>query len=199
MSARIVLAKFSDVITTRSVRKRVWVAVGLGLPVGAGVEDDVGEVELLFKLQAPLLAEAGGADDEQPPFAFGPILAQHQPGLDGLAEPDLIGQQHALRQRIAKGEGGGVDLVRVQVHAGVEQRHRQTIPATRPMLPGELVSEVSGVVRGGHIAFIPALSPAFGPVGCTGAILSRQVIIISVRFTGTQVGPLVLAAVSIFG
>jgi hypothetical protein len=54
------------------------------------------------------------------------MLAENQTGLDGLAETYLVGEDHALQERAAKGEQCGLDLVRVEVHAGVEQGHRQT-------------------------------------------------------------------------
>ena len=130
--------------------KGLGVACRLFLPISASVEDDRRQVEFFFEFEAPLLAEARRADDEQPSFSFGPILAEHQAGLDGLAQADLIGEQNALRQGTSQGEGSGVDLMRVQVHAGIEQRHRQTICPARCMLAGELVGEVFGVVRSAH-------------------------------------------------
>jgi hypothetical protein len=45
---------------------------------------------------AHCLRRLAGQINQQPAAAFGPILAQHQRGFDGLAEADFIGQQHAL-------------------------------------------------------------------------------------------------------
>ena len=62
------------------------------------------------------------------------MLAQNQSCLDGFAEAEFIRQHHAFRDRIPQGKSGGVNLVRIQVHAGVEQSHRQPVPAIRTML-----------------------------------------------------------------
>ena len=67
------------------------------LPVRSRIEDDAGKMEFLREFHAPLFAERCRADDQQLPATLGPTLAQHQTRLDGLAEADPIGQQHAFR------------------------------------------------------------------------------------------------------
>ena len=69
----------------------------------------------------PLLAKVGWRDDEDAALALCPPLREHQPRLDGLAKPDLVGQQHTTRERRLEGEQRRVDLVRVQVDLGIDQ------------------------------------------------------------------------------
>ena len=68
-----------------------------------------------------MLAQRGRADDDQPAFTFGPQLAKHQRGFNGFAETDFIGKDDAFAERVVEREQRGIDLVRVEVHAGVEQ------------------------------------------------------------------------------
>ena len=101
----------------------------------------------------------GRADNQQPPLFLGPELAQNQPGLDRLAQADLVGQQDALGDGRLKGEDGRVDLVRVEVHTGVEQRPRQPLNLPGPPLAGQFVGEVLGVVDGAHSCPSPVCGP----------------------------------------
>ena len=82
--------------------------VGLGFQTGAGQE------ELLAELLMPLLPPVGWCDDQNPPAAFGPLLRDDQAGFDGLAEPYLVGQQHALREGRLEGEQRRFDLMRMR-------------------------------------------------------------------------------------
>jgi hypothetical protein len=61
--------------------------------------------------------------------------------------PTSSARMHALRERRLQSEQRGFDLVRVEVHRRVEQRHRQSIHAARRPT-GQVVREVLGVVRG---------------------------------------------------
>jgi hypothetical protein len=61
-----------------------------------------GQVELLFEFQAPLLPQAGRADDEELSLSFGPVLAENQTGLDGLAKSDFIGKDTLSTTDFAK-------------------------------------------------------------------------------------------------
>jgi hypothetical protein len=69
----------------------------------------------------PLFAQGRGANHQQAATALGPELAQHQGGFDGLAQAHLIGEHHALAERIVEGEERGIDLMWVQVDTGIEQ------------------------------------------------------------------------------
>jgi hypothetical protein len=46
-------------------------------------------------------------------------LREEQPGLDGLAETDLVGQDRPLREWALKREKRGFDLVGVQIYLGI--------------------------------------------------------------------------------
>ena len=95
--------------------ERAEVALLDGRVVGLRFEDAAGQEELLGQLLMPLLAQVRGRDDEDAPLALRPFLREHEPGLDGLAEADLVGEQRALGEGRLEGEQRGVDLVRVQV------------------------------------------------------------------------------------
>lgn len=75
-------------------------------------------------------------------------MGNDQPRLDSLAQPDLIGQQGALGQRVLTGEQRGVDLMRVQIDTGIEQRLRNAADAIVVLPAGESVRIVLGLVRG---------------------------------------------------
>jgi len=64
----------------------------------------------------PLLAQVGGHDDQDAATALGPALRDDEAGLDGFSEPDLVREDDAARQRIAAGEEGRLDLMRVEVN-----------------------------------------------------------------------------------
>jgi hypothetical protein len=89
----------------------VGVALLSLLVVVLGLQDDRFERELVRQLLMPLLAQVGEDNDQDAALSLGPELGQHQPGLDGLAQPDLVGQDHAPRQGVAGGEERRVDLV----------------------------------------------------------------------------------------
>ena len=88
----------------------------------AGIEDERRDEELLLQLLHPLVSQRGGNDGQDTPAALGPELADDEAGLDGLPEPNLVGQEGAVGQRRAEREEGSVDLVGVQVDRGVQQR-----------------------------------------------------------------------------
>ena len=80
------------------------------------------------------------------PLSLGPFLRQHQPGLDGLAEADLVGQQRAFGERRAESEQRRVDLMRIQIDLRVDQRRRELLHAVGRAAARQLVGEVLGVV-----------------------------------------------------
>ena len=62
---------------------------------------------------------------------FGPKLAENQTGFDGFAQADLVGQNHALAKGGFQGKQRGVNLVRIQVNGGVEQRCGEAVNVCR--------------------------------------------------------------------
>ena len=124
------------------------VAGFLEIPVGMGVEDDGGQVELFVEFERPLLPKRSRGDDKQAASAFRPRLAEDEARLDGLAETDLIREQDSLRERRAQGEKRGFNLVGIEGDGGVEERPAQAIHAV-PADPAEFVGVVFRVV-GGH-------------------------------------------------
>jgi len=123
-----------------------------GFPPAQRVENHRRQVELLLQFELPLLAEGRWTDHQQSALPLGPELAENDAGLDGLAQPDFVGQEHALRQRRLQGKQRGLDLVGVQVDGSVEERHGQAIHAVgRPA--GQVIGEIAGVMgRLPHLA-----------------------------------------------
>jgi hypothetical protein len=73
-------------------------------------------VELVLQLGLPLPAQGGRGEDQEPALSLGQELGHHDAGLDGLPQSDLVGQHAAAAGERLEGEGGGLDLVGVQVH-----------------------------------------------------------------------------------
>ena len=59
-----------------------------------------------------------------------------------------LSQQHAFLQRVPKCEQLRLDLMRVQIYAGIEQRLGEAINAIGGVSPRQLVGVVLGVVGG---------------------------------------------------
>ena len=113
-----------------------------------GIHHGGGHGELVVQLLRPLLAQARRADDQEPTAALSPVLANHQRGFDGLAQSNFVRQQHAFLQWVSKGEQRCLDLMRVQIDAGIEQRLGEAIYAIGGVSPRQLVGVVLGVVGG---------------------------------------------------
>jgi hypothetical protein len=126
------------------------VAVSLGLLVGARLQDEIREIEFFSEFEAPLFAQTGWADHQESALALGPVLTEHQSGLDGLAEADLVGEYHPHRQGASEGEEGRFDLMRIEVHAGVEEGHGQALDAAWLVLTGKFMGDIFGVIGCGH-------------------------------------------------
>ena len=104
---------------------------GDGLVVGLGLQDAARQEELFLKLLVPLLAQVGRGDDQDAPLALRPALREDQTRLDGLAEPDLVGEDRPPGQGGAEREQRGLDLVRVQVHLRIDKGAGQLLHAVR--------------------------------------------------------------------
>ncbi len=65
------------------------------------------------------LGDCGGANNEQPAAAFGPKLAENQTDFDDLAQTNFVAEEDAFAEGRFQGELGGVNLLPVQVNAGV--------------------------------------------------------------------------------
>src|SRR5262249_49312796 len=129
----------------------------------AAVDDARVEEELLLQLLLPLLAEDSGGDYEDAALVLGPELANDQGGLNGLAQANLVGEDGAAREGGGKGEEGGVELVGVEVHRGIEHRRADLGDAVGGAATGQLVSIVGSVIRGDGTE----------PVACAGAGRAR--------------------------
>jgi hypothetical protein len=68
------------------------------------VEHDRGQIELCRQFQCPLLTDGRWTDYQQPPLALGPELAQDDPCLDCLSEPDLVRKNDTLGKRRCESE-----------------------------------------------------------------------------------------------
>ena len=105
------------------------------------VEDDEGETEAGLHLVAPLREHrwwAGHDDPVDPPAQQ--KLAGDQPGLDRLAEPDVVGDEQ-IDARQAERLAQGLELVGVDADAGAERRLEKigvgggnAVPQQRPQI-----------------------------------------------------------------
>jgi hypothetical protein len=100
------------------------------------------------ELGHPLEGQVLRHDDQHP--IGEPELAQageDQAGLDGLAEPDLVGQ-HEARAPVGEDAPGGADLVREDVDAGGEER-AQAVGAAHGLEADHPGAEREGAGRAG--------------------------------------------------
>ena len=83
------------------------------------------EAETRPQLVAPLVAQRRRDENDGPVAPFRGQLGEHQAGLDGLAEPHLVGQHRAAGGQRREREGGCLHLMGVQVQRGVRQGRRE--------------------------------------------------------------------------
>ena len=115
--------------------------------VAFGFEDQPLQAELVLQLLVPLLAQVRRHDDEQLAPPFGPALRDDQTGLDGLAQTDLVGQDHAARKGIAAGEQRRLDLMRIQVHLRIDQGRSQRLHRVARRASGQQPGVILALVR----------------------------------------------------
>ncbi len=118
--------------------------------VGLRVQHPDRQVELLLHLGLPLTPDRRGHQQQDPAPPLGPPLGHHDPRLDGLPEPDLVGEYAAPRERRPEREERRVHLMRVEVHAGVGYRARQPLQRVRRSAQCEQMRKMLAVVRGGQ-------------------------------------------------
>ena len=100
------------------------------------------DAELARHFVAPL-PDQGGRGEDKDPFghAAQDVFLQHHPSLDGLAEPDLVGQQHpapVLFQDLAD----GLDLVPVRLHALQRRQAKKFVKSLEQAQPDEFAAQV---------------------------------------------------------
>lgn len=115
--------------------------------VALGFEDQPLQTELVLQFLMPLLAQVGGDDDENPAPPFGPALRNDQARLDGLAEAHLVGKDDAARKWVAAGEEGSIDLMRVEIDLGIDQRRGQRLHGVACRAAGEQPRDVLALMR----------------------------------------------------
>src|ERR1039458_509552 len=98
----------------------------------------------------PLLAKAGGYDDDNLPFALSPSLGQENPSLNRLSKTDLVGEDRAFGQRGAEGEQGSLDLMGVQVNLSVGKRSSQLLHAVGRAPFCQFIREILCVICSAH-------------------------------------------------
>ncbi len=91
------------------------------------VGDEVGQAELARQFLPPLLDQRGRGDDEYAVDHLAQeVLFEHQAGLNGLAQPNLVAQEAAAAEAAQRGLGGfdlvveGGEVERVQADQFVE-------------------------------------------------------------------------------
>ena len=89
------------------------------------IEERNAQIEAAQQLDQPLMQERFGHQDQHPLHAASEQQPmQDQAGFDGLAKPDLIGQQHARMMSVGD-LSGDVQLMRDRADAGAEQPARR--------------------------------------------------------------------------
>ena len=80
---------------TGGEQERVSLLLFADRVVAFGFEDQPLQAELVLQLLMPLLAQVRRNDDEDLPPPLGPALGKDQAGFDGLAQTNLVGEDHA--------------------------------------------------------------------------------------------------------
>ena len=123
--------------------RRCWLQNALGIAaqqrvVGGGA----GDVELGLQLLAPLPDQRRRHQHQHAlGHAAQQVLLQHHPGLDGLAEPDLVGQQHPaaeLLQHLAH----GLDLIPEGLDPAQMRQAQQLVETLRQTEMGEALAQL---------------------------------------------------------
>ncbi|MCP9451828.1 MAG: hypothetical protein NNA23_03990 [Nitrospira sp.] len=128
--------------------ERVQVTGANGFVETAGLEDHRGEVKLVLKLLAPLLAQVGGKDDQEAPLPLGPLPGDQSSGLNRFTKAHFVGKGGPLREGTAEGEQRGLDLVRIEVNLRIGEYGGKLLHAIGGATPGQFVSQVFRVVGG---------------------------------------------------
>jgi len=108
-----------------------------------------GQTELAVQLLLPLLDQPDRDQDQRPGRqAAQAQLAGDQPGLDGLAQPDLVGQDRPATHRPQRGPGR-LELVAERLEPQPRQRHQRLEPgrAHTPTACSTSIEVASSTVR----------------------------------------------------
>ena len=87
------------------------------LPVILRLKDQGPKTEFFEQLLRPLLPKRRRDDQEDTTLMLGTALRDDEARLDGLPEPDLVGEDRALRDRRLQCEQGRIDLMRIHLDA----------------------------------------------------------------------------------
>lgn len=155
--------------------ERVRRALLDGLAVGLGLKKAGGNAEFVCQFLMPLLAQVGRGDDENPTLALCPALGDQQPGFNRFAQADFISKDGTLGQWIAGREQRRVYLVRIEINLSVQQCACHAIHRIGSGTAGELVREVSELVRTvGHQGIILCMTDNTMSVGLSCPVMSRN-------------------------
>jgi hypothetical protein len=97
--------------------------------VRLGLDELAGQEEFFTQFLMPLLSQVGRRNDEDSTLSFRPTLREHEPGLDRLAESNLVGKQGTLGEGRVEGEQRRINLVRIQVHLRARDGASQLVVA----------------------------------------------------------------------
>src|SRR5690606_17790321 len=84
--------------------------------VALGFQNKPLQAELVLQLLMPLFAQVGRDYDEDPALSLCPALRDDQAGFNSLAEANFIRKDDPARQRVAAGEEGSIDLMRIEIN-----------------------------------------------------------------------------------
>ena len=105
------------------------------------------DAEQVEQLVLPLADQRLRDDQQHALRPLGPALGDDQPGLDRLAEPDLVGEDAAAFAEAPQREDHRVDLMRVGVDPRLALRRRVAFPVVRTADADEVLGEDAPVER----------------------------------------------------
>ena len=126
----------------------VFEGIGLGIDCGGGfavlgIDEGEPEVKAAEQLDKPLVDERFREHDKDPLGPAGELQAvEDEAGLDGFAQPDLVGEEHA--REVAVGDLlGDIELVRDQIDPPADEAGDGRLPGLA-QLANRFVAEIEG-------------------------------------------------------
>ena len=111
------------------------------------------EAELVAQLVAPLGAEGRRDEHDGPALPLGGELGEDDARLDGLAEPDLVGEDGTAGREGIERKGGRLDLMGVEIDRGMGQGRREARGACAA--PGGQDLSGDALVEPGELLLLP--------------------------------------------
>ncbi len=105
------------------------------------------DTEQGVQLGLPLAEQRLGHDQQHAPHAFGHQLRDDQTGFDGLAEPDLVGEDATSLRNPSQREHHRIDLMWVRIDAPLALAGRVAALLVRPPQADQVFGQQSALDR----------------------------------------------------